>query len=63
MITAIIGILATLKPILLPLITFLAGWIFPSPIQKAIDQQGKIHDAEGKADSSRGNVSDLDHLP
>lgn len=60
---SIIGIITLLKPIIAPLITFLAGWLFPSPLQKAIDKQGEIHDAERKAQDSHGNVSDLDRLP
>lgn len=61
--TAILGILAVLKPFLGPLVAFLAGWLFPSPIQKAIGQQGDIHDAERKAQDSHGDVTDLDRLP
>jgi hypothetical protein len=63
MLTAIMGVLTILKPFLVPLFTFLAGWAFPSPLQKAIDGQGSVHDAETKATNSAGNVSDLDHLP
>lgn len=63
MIATILAILTALKPILVPLVTFLAGWLFPSPIQSAINTTGKEHDAETKASDSRGNVSDLDNLP
>lgn len=63
MIATILAVLTALKPILTPLVAFLAGWLFPSPIQKAINDQGKVHDAERKATDSAGNVSDLDNLP
>jgi hypothetical protein len=63
MIAAIIAALTTLKPLLLPLVTFLAGWIFPSPLDKAIKETGKSHDAETKATDSRGQMDDLDKLP
>lgn len=59
----LIAILTTLKPLLAPLVTFLVGVLFPSPIQKTLDRQGKVHEAEKKADESGGNVSDLDSLP
>lgn len=62
MITAILGILTAIKPFLVPLFTFLAGWLFPSPIQKTLDGQGSVHDAEGKASAS-GDTTGLDHLP
>lgn len=63
MIAAIISILPILKPLLAPLVAFLAGWLFPSPLQKAINAQGAVHDAEIKASTSSGDVSDLDRLP
>lgn len=63
MITTLLALLPILKPFLAPLVAFLTGWMFPSPIQKAIDQQGKNHDAESKATDSGGDVSDLDRLP
>lgn len=59
----VLAILALLKPFLAPLLTFLAGWLFPSPIQKAINGQEKVHDAERKATDSGGHVSPLDSLP
>ncbi len=55
--------LAILKPFLVPLLTFLAGWLFPSPIKKAAKSQEEIANAESKATSSRGDVTDLDSLP
>lgn len=39
----------------------LLGWLFPSPIQKLIDKQKQIRDAEAKADAT-GDVTDLDEL-
>lgn len=63
MIEGILAALALLKPLLLPLMTFLAGWLFPSPLQKAKQGQVEVHDAESKATASRGDVSDLDNLP
>lgn len=59
----IAAILAVLKPFLAPLAAFLAGWLLPSPAQKAARKQSEIHDAETKADDSRGDVTDLDNLP
>lgn len=63
MITGLLSIFAVLKPFLAPLLAFLAGWLFPSPLQKAIDQQGMVHDVEKQATDSAGDVGGLDHLP
>lgn len=60
---SIIAILALLKPFLGPLFALLAGWLLPSPLQKAARSQEEIDAAERLAQSSRGNVSDLDNLP
>lgn len=62
--SAVLGILAALfKPVILPCLTALVGWLIPSPFQKAAQKQAEIHDAEGKAQSSGGNVTGLDQLP
>lgn len=61
--TTVLAILTALKPILAPLLTFLMGWLFPSPLQKVIGGQEKNHEAERTASDSNGNVSDLDSLP
>lgn len=61
--TAILGLLTLLKPILMPLMTFLAGWLMPSPIQKAANDQAKVQDAEKNAQDHPGNVGPLDGLP
>lgn len=50
------------KPFALPLIGLLAGWLMPSPLQKANKNLEKLHAAQDKADAV-GDVSDLDHLP
>ena len=57
------AILALLKPFLLPLVSLVAGWLLPSPIKKSRDLQEKTHNAESKADETRGFVDDLDKLP
>lgn len=59
--TAVLWIV--LKAIAGPLAAFLVGYFLPSPLQKAARKQEEIHNAENKADSSRGDVSDLDNLP
>lgn len=63
MIATLISLFTVLKPILAPFLTFIVGWLFPSPIQKAINDQAKVHDAERKASDGTGATSDLDHLP
>lgn len=54
-------------PVLLPLVShlvpFLAGWLLPSPIQKAAKEQVDVANDEKKLTDSRGNVGNLDHLP
>lgn len=40
----------------------LVGWLFPSPIQKALNSQAAVKAAEDKADAT-GDVTDLDKLP
>lgn len=40
----------------------LIGWLFPSPIQKALNAQAAVRAAEQKADAT-GDVTDLDKLP
>lgn len=59
----IFAIVLILKPILVPLATLIAGWLMPSPFQKAAKGQADTHAAEKKADETRGDVSDLDNLP
>lgn len=56
-------ILLLLKPLLAPLISFIAGYLLPSPMQKAARRSEEIHNAEQKADATRGYVDDLDNLP
>lgn len=63
MIALISAIVAALKPFMVPFMTFLAGVLFPSPLQKTISGQDKVHDAEKKADETGGDMSDLDSLP
>ena len=63
MISGVFTLLTILKPFLVPLATFLAGVLFPSPLQKQQKEEENIHEAEKKADSTQGNMSDLDHLP
>lgn len=63
MIAGILSALTVLKPFLIPFMTFLAGWLFPSPLKKAEQVQGDVHAAEKKADDTGGNVDDLDRLP
>lgn len=62
-IIAALGGLAGIIKILTPVLTALVGWIIPSPFQKTEKGQADIHAAETKAQSSRGNVSNLDNLP
>jgi hypothetical protein len=54
---------ALFKPVILPILTLIVGWLIPSPMQKAAQKQAEIHNAETKATNSNGNVSDLDRLP
>ncbi len=63
MVAALWALIPILKPFLVPLLTFLAGWLFPSPIKKTATDQAKTHAAEDKADATRGQVDDLDQLP
>ncbi len=57
------ALLVVLKPYLASLLGFVLGWLFPSPLEKAMQQQKDLRDAERKATESGGNMSDLDDLP
>lgn len=50
-----------LLPILAPILTFLVGWLIPSPAQKAAQAAGKVQDVEKKLDA--GDPSAADKLP
>lgn len=63
MISAIIAFLTTYKALLLPLATAFIGWLLPSPMEQVGRAQEKTHAAEDKADTTRGDMDDLDHLP
>jgi len=56
-------VFSLLKPIIYPLLSFLLGLLFPSPVQKLMDKVKGIDDAERKATDSNGHVDDLDRLP
>jgi hypothetical protein len=60
MISGILALLAILKPILVPLGAFLAGLLFPSPIQKAISGTTEVHKNE---EDAKNNSVNLDSLP
>lgn len=42
-------------------LALLGAWLLPSPVQKLIDKQKAVDDAEAKADKT-GDVSDLDEI-
>jgi len=50
---------ASYKIILLPILGFLIGWVFPSPLQQSNTNAQKAHDAVSKAEDSHG---DLDRM-
>ena len=55
--TAILAILAaSFKPIFLPILTALVGWLIPSPTQLLIKKEAATHEAE---QTGKG----LDQLP
>lgn len=55
------AILAALfKPVILPILTALVGWLIPSPLQRAAKAPVEVADAEKKADA--GDTGALDHL-
>jgi hypothetical protein len=55
-------LIALFKPVILPILTFLVGWIFPSPIQTAMQKQTDLNAAEQKADGPKHDVTDLDKI-
>lgn len=59
----IAAILALLKPLLLPFLTLIAGWLLPSPLQKAKKGQEDVSEDEKKLTDSRGDIGGLDDLP
>lgn len=63
MLASILALLVSLKPVLVPLLTALVGWLVPSPWEVAARGREKTKDAEDRADATRGYVDDLDHLP
>lgn len=63
MIAIITIISALLKPVIIPILTGLIGWLIPSPIKKAQNEVADVHNAEAKATKTPGNTSALDQLP
>lgn len=63
MLASILSLLISLKPVIIPILTALVGWLIPSPFQAAERGQASTHAAEDKADASRGDMGDLDRLP
>jgi hypothetical protein len=59
----LIAIFTALKPFLVPALTFLAGWLFPSPVQKAQKGITDVHNTEKAVDEGTAPTSDLDKLP
>lgn len=59
---ALAALIVILKPILVPGVAFVAGWLFPSPLQKA--KKGSEDVAKGEQQASSGeDTSKLDTLP
>lgn len=57
--TALGGILIPfIKPVLIPLITALIGWLMPSPLQKAAQAPGDVQDAEKKLNAGDPSSAD-----
>lgn len=63
MLATILGLLTMLKPFLVPAITFLAGVLFPSPLQKAVKGTEDVHQKEKDVSEGTAPTSDLDRLP
>lgn len=57
---AIPALIVILKPVLVPLGAFLAGWFFPSPLQKAKKGTEDVANSEKQGEQ---DTSKLDKLP
>jgi hypothetical protein len=62
MLASILTLLTALSPILKPALAFLAGWLFPSPIQKAQKGIDDVHEVEKKVSEGSAPTSDLDRV-
>lgn len=60
---AILAFLTTYKAVLIPIVTAIVGWLFPSPLQKAVKSGEDVHNTEGKVTDGSAPTSDLDRLP
>ncbi len=56
--TLITILTAIFKPIIVPILTALLGWLLPSPLQKAAKGPAEVADAQKKGNA--GDPSDLD---
>jgi hypothetical protein len=47
---------------LIKILNRVMDWFTPTPVEKAKEQIGDVHDAANKVESSRGDFSDVDDL-
>ncbi len=52
------ALLPFLKPVILPILSMLVGWLLPSPLRRSVKIPAEVRDAQEKAD--KGNPDDLD---